>query len=204
MEAVGACSITRFNNSRVVGSVQCKSSMMKRTGCRSASSRRRATRVSSVFCRWRCGDRLSSAYRDSGSDNESSGAKSGTDSSKGSRYWLRACSSFATFASGASWASNRKSRWSRSTKGNRAVFCEYSALRHSQRTCGSLATWSFSTCTSRDFPMPASPVSKTTCPCPALTCSHRSRSSVTSDSRPTSGVSPRVTATSRRPLALLS
>ena len=41
--------------------------------------------------------------------------------------------------------------------------------------------------------MPASPVSKTTCPCPALTCSQRSRRSVTSDSRPTSGVSPLVT-----------
>ena len=41
-----------------------------------------------------------------------------------------------------------------------------------------------------DFPIPASPDKSTTCPCPALACSHRSRSSVTSDSRPTSGVSP--------------
>ena len=46
--------------------------------------------------------------------------------------------------------------------------------------------------------MPGSPVSKTTCPCPDLACSHRSRRRVTSDSRPTSGVSPLVCATSRR------
>src|SRR5207302_187787 len=50
MEVVGICSITRFNNSRVVGSVQCKSSTMKRTGCCSACSCKMATMVSSVFC----------------------------------------------------------------------------------------------------------------------------------------------------------
>ena len=38
--------------------------------------------VSSVFCLCRCGEMLSSLYRDSGSDTESSGAKSDTDSSK--------------------------------------------------------------------------------------------------------------------------
>ena len=86
----------------LVGSVQCRSSTMKSTGCRSASSRRIATSVSSVFCRCRCGDRLSGAYRDSGIGNESRGAKSGTDSSKGSRYWLSACASFSNFASGVS------------------------------------------------------------------------------------------------------
>ena len=48
-DAVGVWSIKRFSNSRVVGSVQCKSSRIKRTGCCSASSRRIATRVSSVF-----------------------------------------------------------------------------------------------------------------------------------------------------------
>ena len=37
-------------------------------------------------------------------------------------------------------------------------------LRHSQRVWGSWATCSFSIWTNLDFPMPASPVSKTTCP----------------------------------------
>ena len=58
-EVVGICSITRCNNSRVVGSAQCKSSRIKSTGWRSASSKRMATRVSRVFCRCRCGDKLS-------------------------------------------------------------------------------------------------------------------------------------------------
>ena len=64
--------------------------------------------------------------------------------------------------------------------------------------CGSFTTCSFSTCTSRDLPIPASPVNRITCPCPSLAYSQRSRSMVTSDSRPTSGVEPRVEATSSR------
>ena len=38
-----------------------------------------------------------------------------------------------------------------------------------------LATCSVSTCTRRDLPMPASPLSSTTCPRPSLTCAQRSR-----------------------------
>jgi hypothetical protein len=50
--------------------------------------------VSSVFCLCRCGDKLSGGQRFSGIGSESKGANSGTDSSKGSLYWLSACSSF--------------------------------------------------------------------------------------------------------------
>jgi hypothetical protein len=46
--------------------------------------------------------------------------------------------------------------------------------------------------------MPASPLSNTTCPRPSLACTQRSRSSVTSASRPTSGVRPRGLTTSNR------
>ena len=78
---------------------------------------------------------------------------------------VRVCSNF---SSGVSSAWNCKSRWNKSVRGNSAVFSKYGELRHSQRVWGSLATWSFSIWTNRTFPMPASPVSKTTCPCPAF------------------------------------
>ena len=59
--------------------------------------------------------------------------------------------------------------------------------RHSRYVWTSLAMWSFSACTRRDFPMPASPASTTTWPMPALTRAQRSTSSPTSGTRPTSG-----------------
>src|SRR4029453_13466055 len=49
---------------------------------------------------------------------------------------------------------------------------------------GSAATWSVSTCTRRDLPMPASPLSSTTWPRPSLTCAQRSRSTPISCSPP--------------------
>jgi hypothetical protein len=51
MAVVGICSITRFSNSRVVGSVQCKSSTINSTGCCSACSKYSPQELRSEF-RW--------------------------------------------------------------------------------------------------------------------------------------------------------
>src|SRR5262249_12423737 len=56
---------------------------------------------------------------------------------------------------------------------------EKSALQSTRSTAGCPALGGYP-----DLPMPASPVSKTTCPCPALTCAQRSRRRPTSRSRP--------------------
>jgi hypothetical protein len=72
------------------------------------------------------------------------------------------------------------------------------------RVALSAMTCSLSVCTRRDLPIPASPLSNTTCPSPPLACAHRSRSKPTSRSLPTSGVRPVLTATSNRFCASLS
>src|SRR5580692_9589423 len=48
-------------------------------------------------------------------------------------------------------------------------------------------TCSFSVCTRRDLPRPASPMSNTTCPMPSFACSQRSLRRLTSVSRPVNG-----------------
>jgi len=55
---VGIWSMSKSSSSRVDGSVQCKSSRIKRTGRCADGSSSMASRTSSVFCRWRWGENV--------------------------------------------------------------------------------------------------------------------------------------------------
>ena len=87
--------------------------------------------------------------------------------------------------------------------GCRAVCCAYGEQRHSRQVKPSAARAVVTSCTRRDFPIPASPLRSTTCPRPCCTCAARSRSTASSTSRPTNGVRCGGGVTSRRPCAPL-
>jgi hypothetical protein len=80
----------------------------------------------------------------------------------GNRYWLRFCSSFSSFCSGVSSVWKRSALLTISIIGYRALFVKYGELRHSSLVCDSSAMWSFSTCTKRLLPIPASPLNRIT------------------------------------------
>jgi hypothetical protein len=62
----------------VVGSTQWRSSRIKSSGYCSDSSSTTASMASKVFCRCRCGERLSGGYWSSGIGMDNNAAKSGT------------------------------------------------------------------------------------------------------------------------------
>ena len=115
------------------------------------------------------------------------GGKEGHGLSSGRPYCTRNPSSLLSFCSGTPPARSAgppapadRSADTRRCSGNRANTGTASA------TPGARWPRVLSTCTRRDLPMPASPLSSTTCP-PPLTCAQRSSSSPTSCSGPPAG-----------------
>ena len=151
---------------------------MNSTGCCSASASSQATKASRVFCFCRCGRQVEGRIalrqrqrEQRGQERHHLGQRRGDDAPEPSSSLLQLLCGRRLVRRQARAAADARSRDTGRCAGDRAnsdTPCAYArSLRHAA-PC--------STCTRRDLPIPASPLSSTTCPCPPWLCSQRRRS----------------------------
>ena len=83
-------------------------------------------------------------------------ASRGTNSARASAHAARASASCWSWWAGGASAWRRKLRCTSATSGAKALSCSAASQRHSQHWCAAAVVWA-TTCTRRDFPIPASP-----------------------------------------------